>query len=72
MVEDLDVYDTTSTYWVVYKKLLILLEYFYSFGKFLPELINYFGNAEIKYNYNRDQNFRSIKCDHYYLRFSYK
>lgn len=45
-----------------------------SFGELLPplELIRYFGNAKMKYNYNKYQNFNSIKCGHLCLRCLYK
>lgn len=61
-----------GTHWVAYKKFGNLVKYYDSFGKLPPppELINYFGkHVQIMYNYNKDQNFNSIKCGHLCLKF---
>lgn len=60
-----------GTHWVCYKKVKDIVYYFDSFGNLKPprELLQYFGNCDIYYNYERKQNFNSVVCGHLCLQF---
>lgn len=69
---NLDSKDGPGTHWVAYIKNRKNILYFDSFGDLRPpnELVKYFGrDANIKYNYNRHQNFNSFICGHLCLKF---
>ena len=66
--------DSTSgdgTHWVCYRKVNNKVYYFDSFGNLKPprELIRYFGECELYYNYKRKQSFDSVICGHLCLEF---
>lgn len=60
-----------GTHWVCYRKLNRTVQYFDSFGNLKPptELMRYFDNCEVYYNYRRVQNFDSVVCGHLCLKF---
>lgn len=66
--------DTTGegTHWVCYRKIKNDVHYYDSFGNLRPplEVVRYFGSGvNIKYNYERQQNFDTVICGHLCLRF---
>lgn len=69
-IVNLDSYKGSGTHWVAYYKNGDQVEYFDSFGNLQPpiEIIKYLG-SDIKYNYNRKQNFDSFNCGHLCLKF---
>jgi hypothetical protein len=61
----------SGTHWVCYKKVKDKVYYFDSFGNLKPprEMLRYFGNCDIYYNYKRRQSFDSVVCGHLCLQF---
>lgn len=73
-VVNLDSFKGHGTHWVAYYKNGSSVNYFDSFGNLKPplELTNYFnkkGPLNIKYNYDRFQNYNQINCGHLCLEF---
>lgn len=74
-VVNLDGSKGTGTHWVAYKKNGKQVHYYDSFGDLSPprELVAYLRRGDrtvnIDYNYNRDQNFDSVRCGHHCLEF---
>lgn len=71
-IVNLDNKENPGTHWVAYIKRKNQVIYFDSFGDLGPpkELIKYFGkNVNIKYNYERFQNFNTYTCGHLCLEF---
>lgn len=70
-IVNLDSVSGNGTHWVCYKKAGQKIYYFDSFGDLKPplELLRYFGDNEIYYNYRRVQNFNSVVCGHLCLKF---
>lgn len=71
-IVNLDSADGEGTHWVCYRKKKDHVLYFDSFGNLRPptELIKYFGpEANIGYNYKRQQQFDSVICGHLCLQF---
>lgn len=70
-IVNLDSHTGGGTHWVSYKKRDNKVYYFDSFGNLAPplELLRYFGDCEIYYNYKRKQNFNSVVCGHLCLKF---
>lgn len=60
-----------GTHWVSYKKRGAVIKYFDRFGDLKPpkELIDYFHSWDIKYNYERFQNFNTYNSGHLCLAF---
>lgn len=60
-----------GTHWVCYRKEGSRVHYFDSFGNLKPpiELLQYFANCEVFYNYRRVQSFDSVVCGHLCLKF---
>lgn len=73
-VVNLDKSSGPGTHWVGYKKRGNQVIYFDSFGDLKPplELVRYFKGCEIKYNYERVQNYNTFICGHLCLKFLYK
>lgn len=74
-VVNLDDSSGEGTHWVCYSKRGNQILYFDSFGDLPPphQLIRYWGkNSQIKYNYDKYQNFNSYNCGHLCLKFLYK
>ena len=71
---NLDSKDGRGTHWVAYKKRGNHVTYFDSFGNLTPprEVVKYFKNCEIKYNYHQYQKFNTYNCGHLCLKFLYK
>lgn len=71
---NLDSKSGPGTHWVAYIKRGILVNYFDSFGDLRPplEVIKYFRDCKIRYNYEREQNFNTNICGHLCLQFLYK
>ena len=61
----------SGTHWVCYRKVGKSIYYFDSFGNLRPprELLRYFGDCEVNYNYRRVQTFDSVVCGHLCLKF---
>lgn len=70
-VINLDNHTGPGTHWTAYRKNGEDVTYFDSFGNLKPpkELINYLGVDEIKYNYEKYQNFNTFNCGHLCLKF---
>ena len=68
---NLDDKDGPGTHWVAYRKNGNNVFYFDSFGDLRPpqDLINYLKVKEIKYNYERYQQFNTYICGHLCLKF---
>lgn len=68
---NLDLSKNEGTHWVAYIKMNDYFEYFDSFGDLRPpiELVKYFGNQNIYYNYNKYQNFKSVNCGHLCIKY---
>lgn len=68
---NLDITSGPGTHWVAYKKIGNKVLYYDSFGNLPPpvELQNYLIGCEIKYNYDRHQNFNTTNCGHLCLKF---
>ena len=60
-----------GTHWVCYRKYGKKVYYFDSFGNLKPphELMRYFSDCDIYYNYRREQSFNSVVCGHLCLKF---
>lgn len=75
-VVNLDSVKNSGTHWVAYCKDGGIVHYFDSFGNLKPplELIDYFNNCDILYNYDNCQRYDQFVCGHLCLRFleSYK
>lgn len=71
VIVNLDSTRGSGTHWVCFKKVDKKIYYYDSFGNLKPppELLNYFGDCEIYYNYGREQNFNSVICGHLCLKF---
>lgn len=69
-VVNLDSYRGSGTHWVAYYKSKNKSEYFDSFGNLQPpkEILDYLG-SNVKYNYKRQQKFKSFNCGHLCLKF---
>lgn len=67
---NLDSSENYGTHWVAYIKNKNYYEYFDSFGDLKPplELIKYFRNKNIVYNYNNYQKFNTVICGHLCLK----
>ena len=72
-IVNLDDKNGPGTHWVAYKKHYNKINYFDSFGQLPPplELVKYFGRGNIKYNYDRYQDFDTFHCGHLCLKFLY-
>lgn len=70
---NLDDFNNEGTHWVAYKKCGRNVIYFDSFGNLKPpkEVIKYFDNSIIKYNYDKFQSFNTVNCGHLCLYFLY-
>lgn len=70
-IVNLDIEKNTGTHWVAYKKIGQQINYYDSFGNLPPplELQKYFSGCEIKYNYNRHQQYNTTNCGHLCLTF---
>lgn len=68
---NLDDSKNEGTHWVAYVKIYNYCEYFDSFGDLKPpmELIKYFKNCNINYNYTRYQKFNTVICGHLCLEY---
>jgi len=64
----------SGSHWVAYKKHKNKVFYFDSYGNLKPpiEVLKYFEGCEIRYNYERYQDFDSVECGHLCLLFLYK
>lgn len=73
-VVNLDDSSGPGTHWTAYKKRNSNVYWFDSFGnlKAPPEILEYFKNNCVKYNYERFQNFETVDCGHWCLDFLYK
>ena len=71
-IVNLDTLSGPGTHWVAYYKKALHTEYFDSFGNLQPprEILKYLGD-NIKYNYNKYQNYDSTNCGHLCLHFLY-
>lgn len=71
VIVNLDSRSGGGTHWVCFRKLDNRVYYYDSFGSLKPppELLRYFGNCTIYYNYKREQNYDSVICGHLCLRF---
>lgn len=72
-IVNLDISSGLGTHWVAYFKKDKNAEYFDSFGNLQPplEILKYLGN-NLKYNYNRYQNYNSFNCGHLCVKFLYE
>lgn len=70
-IVNLDNSRNEGTHWVAYVKLNNYCEYFDSYGDLKPplELLKYFNNCQIYYNYTRHQEFNTVNCGHLCLNF---
>lgn len=70
-IVNLDDFLNRGTHWVAYVKKGNTVYYYDSFGNLKPpiELIKYFGNSEIYYNYTRNQSFDRENCGYLCIRF---
>jgi hypothetical protein len=70
-VINLDIENNTRTHWVGYRKIGQQISYYGSFGNLPPplELQKYFSRYEIKYNYNRHQQYNTTNFGHLCLTF---
>lgn len=70
-IVNLDSSTGDGTHWVCYRKSGKTVHYFDSFGNLKPplELLRYFGDCQIYYNYRRVQKFDSVVCGHLCLKF---
>ena len=70
-IVNLDDASGSGTHWVAYRKIKNKVIYFDSFGDLSPpkELMNYWNVDEVKYNYQRFQNYNSFNCGHLCLKF---
>lgn len=68
---NLDNENNIGTHWVAYRKTGNNVEYFDSFGNLPPplELQSYLYGCDIKYNYDRQQNYNTTNCGHLCLKF---
>lgn len=73
-IVNLDLNCNRGTHWVAYKKSKKDVLYFDSFGDLRPpiELVKYFKNCKIVYNYNRVQSYNTVVCGHLCLKFLYE
>ena len=60
-----------GSHWAAYKKYNNNVQYYDSFGNLPPpkELRQYLGNATIRYNHDRHQEYGSTNCGHLCLEF---
>lgn len=72
-IVNLDSNSGPGTHWVCYSKIGNEVSYYNSFGKLKPplELISYFKNSKILYNYQSDQSYDSFVCGHLCLLYLY-
>ena len=70
-IVNLDDVTGPGTHWVAYQKRGSEVIYFDSFGDLQPplDLMNYFNVPEVKYNYERYQDFDTFICGHLCLKF---
>lgn len=70
-VVNLDDSSNPGTHWVAYKKNGNISTFYDSYGDLLPpqELITYLRGSNIRYNYDRQQNFGTYNCGHLCLKF---
>lgn len=71
-IVNLDSNSGSGTHWVCYIKRGDRVFYFDSFGNLRPpvEVMRYLGSTvDIRYNYDRQQNFNSVICGHLCLEF---
>lgn len=70
-IVNLDDSQNPGTHWVAYKKSGRNVYYFDSFGDLQPpiDLMRYFNLPEVKYNYQRFQDFDTHWCGHLCLKF---
>lgn len=74
-VINLDSTEGPGTHWLSYYKIGKECNYFDSFGDLQPfeEFKKYIGaNCNIYFNYDREQNYNSIKCGHLCLKFLFQ
>lgn len=70
-IVNLDNYKNVGTHWVAYVRVNNYCEYFDSFGDLKPptELVKYFGQCDVYYNYVKYQNYDTVNCGHLCLEF---
>lgn len=70
-IVNLDDSKNEGTHWVAYVKLYKHCEYFDSYGDLKPptELMRYFKNCNVYYNYTRYQRFNAVNCGHLCLEY---
>lgn len=70
-VVNLDANIGSGTHWVAYKKNGDTVIYFDSFGNLNPpkELVHYFKNCKILFNYDQYQSYNTYNCGHLALSF---
>lgn len=70
-IVNLDESRNEGTHWVAYVKVYDYCEYFDSFGDLKPpkEIMYYFNNCNVFYNYTRYQSFNTVNCGHLCLEY---
>lgn len=70
---NLDSSENNGTHWVAYVKNKNYCEYFNSYGDLPPplELVRYFKDYDIHYNYKTYQKFNTVNCGHLCLKYLY-
>lgn len=70
-VVNLDTNAGPGTHWVAYKKCGSQVVYFDSFGNLNPpkELVRYFKNCKVQFNYDQYQSYNTYNCGHLVLSF---
>lgn len=70
-IVNLDSSNGAGTHWVAYRKRGDKIYYFDSFGDLKPplELVNYFKNYNIYFNYDNYQKFNTYNCGHLCIEF---
>lgn len=70
-IVNLDNSDGIGTHWVAYIKVYNYCEYYDSYGDLRPplELVRYFNNCNVYYNYVRYQKCNTVLCGHFCLKF---
>lgn len=65
-IVNLDSSDGEGTHWVAYVKYYDYCEYYNSYGDLKPplEIVRYFKNLDIFYNYTSYQKFNTVNCGH--------
>ena len=70
-IVNLDNSNNEGTHWVAYVKVDKYYEYFDSFGNLKPplQMLSYFKNCNIFYNYLSYQSFNTVNCGHLCLKY---